>query len=163
VFFAPEAIGTSVNNSPANPIVTPEEIVPEWYLLPFYAILRSIPNKLVGVLALFAAMITLFFVPWLDWSKVRSARFRPVYKWFVWILLIDTVLLGYVGANPVDANLPNTSIPLVWMGRLATLYYFLHFYAVLPLVGRFERPNPLPDSIAAAGLSAAPHKTGSGA
>src|SRR6267378_5023166 len=120
VFFAPEAIGRSVNNSPANPIVTPEEIVPEWYLLPFYAILRSIPNKLVGVLALFGAMMTLFFVPWLDWSKVRSARFRPVYKWFVWILLVDSVLLGYVGANPVDATLPNTSIPLVWIGRLAT-------------------------------------------
>jgi len=162
VFFAPEAIGTSVNNSPANPIVTPEEIVPEWYLLPFYAILRSIPNKLVGVLALFGAMMTLFFVPWLDWSKVRSARFRPIYKWFVWILLVDSVLLGYVGANPVDATLPNTSIPLVWIGRLATLYYFLHFYAVMPLVGRFERPNPLPESIARAALGAAPHKTGSG-
>jgi quinol-cytochrome oxidoreductase complex cytochrome b subunit len=162
VFFAPEAIGTSVNNSPANPIVTPEEIVPEWYLLPFYAILRSIPNKLVGVLALFGAMMTLFFVPWLDWSKVRSARFRPVYKWFVWILLVDSVLLGYVGANPVDATLPSTSIPLVWIGRLATLYYFLHFYAVMPLVGRFERPNPLPESIARAALGAAPHKTGSG-
>jgi len=162
VFFAPEAIGTSVNNSPANPIVTPEEIVPEWYLLPFYAILRSIPNKLIGVMALFGALVTLFFVPWLDWSKVRSSRFRPVYKWFFWILLVDSVLLGYVGANPVDANVPNTSIPLVWIGRFATLYYFLHFYAVMPLVGRFERPNPLPDSIATAVLSAAPHKTGSG-
>ena len=93
--------------------MTPPEIVPEWYFLPYYAILRSIPNKLAGVIALFAALGILFFVPWLDTSKVRSARFRPVFKQFFWIFVADCVILGYVGANPVDATLLNTGIPLV--------------------------------------------------
>jgi len=150
VFYAPEFLVTTVNNTPANPIVTPEEIVPEWYLLPYYAILRSIPNKLIGVLALFAALVTLFFIPWLDTSKVRSARFRPTYKIYFWLFVVDAITLGYVGAHPVDATLFNTAIPLVWIGRLATLYYFLHFWLIMPLVGRIEKPNPVPDSIAPA-------------
>ena len=148
VFFNPEALGSAENNIPANPIATPEHIVPEWYLLPYYAILRSIPDKLLGVIALFGALATLFFVPWLDTSPVRSARFRPVYRLFFWILLADVIALGYVGANPVDALLLNTGIPLVWIGRLGTLYYFLHFWAIMPLVGKRETAKPLPDSIA---------------
>jgi ubiquinol-cytochrome c reductase cytochrome b subunit len=148
VFFNPEGLGSPDNNVPANPIATPEHIVPEWYLLPYYAILRSIPNKLVGVIALFGALATLFFVPWLDTSPVRSARFRPVYRLFFWVLLADAVLLGYVGANPVDASLPYTGIPLVWIGRLGTLYYFLHFWVAMPILGKRETPKPLPDSIA---------------
>jgi quinol-cytochrome oxidoreductase complex cytochrome b subunit len=148
VFFNPEIFGSPDNSIPANPIATPEHIVPEWYLLPYYAILRSIPDKLVGVIALFGALATLFFVPWLDTGKVRSARFRPVYRVFFWILLADAIALGYVGANPVDAYLLNTGIPLVWIGRLGTLYYFLHFWAIMPLVGKMETTRPLPDSIA---------------
>jgi ubiquinol-cytochrome c reductase cytochrome b subunit len=128
--------------------------VPEWYFLPFYAILRSIPNKLIGVLALFASLITLLFVSWLDTSSVRSARFRPVYKQFFWILAVDVVILGYVGSQPVDASLFNTPIPLVWLGRIGTLYYFLHFWLITPLVGLIETPKPLPDSIAKSVLAA---------
>src|SRR5579864_294255 len=121
VFFAPNLLGDPINYVPANPIQTPEDIVPEWYFLPFYAILRSIPNKLIGVIALFLSLATLFFVSWLDTSPVRSARFRPLYKQFFWILVVDVLILGYVGARPVDAFLFNTPIPLVWLGRLATL------------------------------------------
>ena len=159
VFFAPEALSSPENSEHANPIVTPPENVPEWYFLPFYTVLRSIPDKLTGVIALFAALGTLFFVPWLDLSKVRSARFRPVYKQFFWIFVADCLILGYVGANPVDATLLNTSIPLVWIGRIATLYYFAFFLVIMPLVGKLERPNPLPDSIANSVLSNAPHRT----
>jgi len=156
VFFAPNALGHPINYAPANPIQTPEDIVPEWYFLPFYAILRSIPNKLIGVLALFASLLVLVCVPWLDTSSVRSARYRPLYKQFFWIFVADTVILGYVGSQPVDALLFNTPIPLVWLGRIGTLYYFAHFLVVMPLVGLFETPKPLPDSIAKSVLSTTP-------
>jgi ubiquinol-cytochrome c reductase cytochrome b/c1 subunit len=156
VFFNPNALGHPINYAPANPIQTPEDIVPEWYFLPFYAILRSIPNKLIGVLGLFASLLVLLFVSWLDWSPVRSTRFRPLYKQFFWILVADTLILGYVGSQPVDAFLFNTPIPLVWLGRIGTLYYFLHFLIVMPLVGLFETPKPLPDSIAKSVLGTAP-------
>jgi quinol-cytochrome oxidoreductase complex cytochrome b subunit len=156
VFFAPNVLGDPINYTPANPIQTPEDIVPEWYFLPFYAILRSIPNKLVGVLALFASLLTLFFVSWLDTSAVRSARFRPVYKQFFWILVADVLILGYVGSRPVDAFLFNTPIPLVWLGRIGTLYYFLHFWLVMPLVGLIETPRSVPASIAQSVLATTP-------
>jgi quinol-cytochrome oxidoreductase complex cytochrome b subunit len=156
VFFAPEMLSSPENAERANPIVTPPEIVPEWYFLPFYAILRSIPDKLMGVIALFAALGVLFFIPWLDWSKVRSARFRPVFKQFFWLFVADCLILGYVGATPVDATLLNTSIPLVWIGRIATLYYFAFFLVIMPVVGRLEKPNPLPDSIGNSVLSNTP-------
>ena len=156
VFFDPNLLGNPINYVPANPIQTPEDIVPEWYFLPFYAILRSIPNKLIGVIALFLSLVTLFFVSWLDTSPVRSARFRPLYKQFFWILVVDVYILGYVGARPVDAFLFNTPIPLVWLGRLATLYYFLHFWIVMPIVGVIETPRPVPDSIARSVLTSTP-------
>src|SRR5215510_4727931 len=159
VFFAPEALSSPDNAERANPLVTPPEIVPEWYFLPYYAILRSIPNKLMGVMALFGALGVLFFVPWLDSSKVRSARFRPVYKQFYWLFVADCVILGYVGAHPVDATLLNTSIPLLWIGRLAGLYYFAFFLVIMPIVGKLEKHNPLPDSIANSVLSSAPHRS----
>src|SRR5262245_37615842 len=157
VFFAPSFFVEPDNYIPANPLSTPPEIVPEWYFLPYYAILRSIPNKLAGVIALFSALGILFFVPWLDWSKVRSARFRPVYRQFFWLFVADCVILGYVGAHPVDATLLNTSIPLLWVGRMAAAYYFAFFLPIMPLVGRYEKHNPLPDSIANSALSTAPH------
>jgi quinol-cytochrome oxidoreductase complex cytochrome b subunit len=151
VFYAPNLLGDPENYVPANPLVTPPHIVPEWYFLPFYAILRSVPNilfipaKLAGVLAMFGSIILLFFLPWLDTSKVRSARFRPVYKWLFWVLVVDTVILGWVGANRPEGM-------FIVIGRLATLYYFVHFLIILPILGKMERPRPLPVSISSAVL-----------
>jgi ubiquinol-cytochrome c reductase cytochrome b subunit len=142
VFFAPNMLGESINYVPANPLVTPLHIVPEWYFLPYYAILRSIPDKLLGVIAMFASILILFVLPWLDTSRVRSARFRPIYKWLFWLFLIDCAVLGWVGANPPSGAF------LVY-GRLATAYYFLHFLIVMPILGKVERTRPLPDSISA--------------
>jgi quinol-cytochrome oxidoreductase complex cytochrome b subunit len=140
VFFAPNFFGEPDNYIPANPLVTPPHIVPEWYFLPYYAILRSIPNKLIGVIAMFASILVLFVLPWLDTSRVRSGRFRPVFRVFFWIFLLDCVLLGVVGAHPPEG----------WylvLGRVTTVWYFFHFVMLLPLLGWFERPLPLPASI----------------
>ncbi len=157
VFYAPDFMGRADNYTPANPLVTPPHIVPDWYFLPFYAILRSIPDKLIGVIALFGAIITLFFLPWLDTSKVRSLRFRPMMKQFFWILAVDCVLLGYIGSQRPDAvwHLSGFDLPLVWLARLGTLYYYAHFWVITPIVGLIETPKPLPDSIAKAVLAAA--------
>ena len=158
LFFAPNFFGEPDNYIPANPLSTPPHIVPEWYFLPFYAILRAVPDnfvgawvtdwmgfvvfdaKLAGVLAMFGAIAVLFAVPWLDRSPVRSARFRPLYRQFFWVFLLDCVVLGWVGANPAEGH-------FVLIGRLATAYYFLHFLAIVPLLGVFERPKPVPESI----------------
>ena len=140
VFFVPNVLGHPDNYIEANPMVTPSHIVPEWYLLPFYAILRSVPDKLGGVVVMFAAVFILMFLPWLDTSKVRSAVFRPFYKVFFWILVIDVIVLGYIGANPPEG------IYLI-IGRIATIYYFVHFILIMPLLGFKEKTNPLPMSI----------------
>jgi quinol-cytochrome oxidoreductase complex cytochrome b subunit len=145
VFFNPNYMGHPDNYIPANPLVTPAHIVPEWYFLPFYAILRAVPDKLGGVVLMLAAILILFLIPWLDTSRVRSSVFRPIYKQFFWILFIDCIILGWVGANPPEGY-------FILIGRLATAYYFAHFLIVMPLVGWFERPNPMPDSIASAVL-----------
>ena len=145
VFYAPNFLGSSDNYIPANPMQTPNHIVPEWYLLPYYAILRSVPNKLLGVIMAFGSIFLLFIVPWLDSSPVRSARFRPVYKWVFWLLVIDVIALGWVGANPPEGL-------VVTVGQIATLYYFIHFLILFPVIGRLERPKPLPASIATAVL-----------
>jgi len=145
VFYDPNAAVSPDNYIPANPLVTPNHIVPEWYLLPYYAILRSVPNKLLGVIMAFGSLLLLFIVPWLDTSRVRSATFRPIYKWVFWLLPIDVLALGYVGANP-PAGL------VVTIGQIATIYYFVHFLILLPLLGKIERPRPLPISIAEAVL-----------
>ena len=155
VFFSPDFFGEPDNYIPANPLVTPPHIVPEWYFLPFYAILRSIdftifgiPAKLLGVLAMFASIIVLFVIPWLDTSKVRSSKFRPVYKWFFLILFIDCFILGYCGKKaPDDYFLGIEGLKVITVGQLATLYYFAHFLLVMPIVGKLERPKPLPASI----------------
>ena len=140
VFFAPNYLGHPDNYIPANPLVTPAHIVPEWYFLPFYAILRAIPDKLGGVLAMFGAIAVLAVLPWLDTSKVRSCKFRPIYRQFFWILAIDALVLGYAGAMPAEG---------VWLliARIGTAYYFFHFLVLLPLLGKLERPLPLPASI----------------
>ncbi len=140
VFFVPNVLGHPDNYIEANPMVTPSHIVPEWYLLPFYAILRSVPDKLGGVVAMFAAVFILMFLPWLDTSKVRSAVFRPLYKVFFWILVIDVIVLGYIGANPPEGM-------YLIIGRIATIYYFVHFILIMPLLGFKEKTNPLPMSI----------------
>jgi ubiquinol-cytochrome c reductase cytochrome b subunit len=140
VFFYPNLLADPANYIPANPLQTPPEIVPEWYFLPFYAILRSIPSKLIGVCAMFGAILTLFILPWLDTSKVRSASFRPVFKWVFWLLVADMLLLGWVGAHRPEGW-------YVLLGRLGTFYYYLHFFVLLPLIGRFEKPLKLPESI----------------
>jgi ubiquinol-cytochrome c reductase cytochrome b subunit len=150
VFYAPDMLGNPDNYTPANPLVTPPDIVPDWYLTPFYAMLRSVPQKLIGVLVLFGAIATLFFVPWLDTSKVRSTRFRPMLKPFFWAFAVDCVLLGYCGSQSVDAawNLGGISVPLIWVARLGTIYYYAYFWLALPLIGLVEHPLALPDSIA---------------
>jgi ubiquinol-cytochrome c reductase cytochrome b subunit len=140
VFFAPNYLGHPDNYIPANPLQTPPHIVPEWYFLPFYAILRSIPDKLMGVIAMFGAIVVLAALPWLDRSPVRSGAFRPLFKKFFWLLALDVVVLGYIGAMPAEGI-------YVVIGRIATFYYFLHFLVILPLLGVFERPKPLPTSI----------------
>ncbi|CAO3431449.1 cytochrome b [Azospirillum endophyticum] len=140
VFFMPNYMGHPDNYIPANPLVTPAHIVPEWYFLPFYAMLRAIPDKLGGVLAMFGSIALLFFLPWLDRSKVRSCKFRPVYRQFFWILAIDALILGYAGSQPAEGS---------WLviARIGTFYYFFHFLVLLPVLGKLERPRPLPTSI----------------
>ncbi|MGB2491753.1 MAG: cytochrome b [Candidatus Puniceispirillum sp.] len=140
VFFFPNAMGHPDNYIPANAMQTPAHIVPEWYFLPFYAILRAVPDKLGGVLMMFGAIAVLFILPWLDRSPVRSARFRPVFRIFFWLLIIDAVLLGYLGAKPAEGI-------YVILSRLATAWYFLHFLVILPLLSVFETTKPLPKSI----------------
>jgi len=140
VFYFPNALGEPDNYIEANRLVTPEHIVPEWYLLPFYAILRSIPDKLLGVIALGLSLVVLFIIPWLDTSKVRSARFRPLYKQFFWIFAIDAVILGYVGAQPAEGM-------YLIVSRIATAYYFIHFFIIMPALGWLETPTKLPESI----------------
>ncbi len=147
IFFLPDYLGHADNYIPANPLSTPAHIVPEWYFWPFYAILRSatfnflwIPAKLWGVLAMFAAILLLFFLPWLDRSPVRSGNYRPVFKRFFWLLVADVLLLGYIGGAEIS--------PLkTALGQIAAAYYFAHFLIILPLVSKFERPLPLPNSI----------------
>jgi ubiquinol-cytochrome c reductase cytochrome b/c1 subunit len=140
VFFAPNFFGEPDNYIPADPLITPAHIVPEWYFLPFYAILRSIPSKLGGVIAMFTAIFVFFLLPWLDTSKIRSARFRPIYKYCFWLLVINCFVLGWAGGQPPEG------IPLL-VGRLATAYYFLHFFILIPTLGKIETPIPLPKSI----------------
>ncbi len=151
VFFAPNLFGEPDNYIPANPLVTPPHIVPEWYFLPYYAILRAIPNKLLGVLAMFGSILVLFIVPWLDTARVRSAKFRPTFRKFFWLLVIDCFVLGYVGANPPEGW-------FVITGQIATFYYFFHFLILLPVLGLIERPLPLPQSISAPVLKPAEGK-----
>jgi ubiquinol-cytochrome c reductase cytochrome b/c1 subunit len=140
VFFAPDLFGDPTNFIPANPLQTPADIQPEWYFLPFYAILRAVPNKLGGVALMFGAMAILLVLPWLDTSPVRSARFRPIYRPLFFVWLASIVLLGAVGAHKPEG---------IWvlLGRIGTIYYFGHMLVVMPLLGWIERPLPLPDSI----------------
>ncbi len=160
VFFIPNYLGHSDNYIPANPLQTPAEIVPEWYFLPFYAILRAIPNKLMGVIALFASIGILVFLPWLDRSRVRSSAFRPIYKQFFWIFVAVGILLGYLGSqSPTGFTL---HVPNVIWARVLTFFYFAHFLIVLPVLGLIEKPKPLPASITESVLAKSGHAAQAG-
>ena len=147
VFFAPNMLGHPDNYIPANPMQTPAHIVPEWYFWPFYAILRAFtqdflffPAKLMGVLAMFSAILIWFFLPWLDRSPVRSANYRPIYRKFFYALVVVMAVLFYCGGAPAAE-------PYVMLSQLASLYYFAHFLIIVPIVSSIERPDPLPYSI----------------
>ncbi|MBN8828393.1 MAG: cytochrome b N-terminal domain-containing protein [Sphingobacteriia bacterium] len=140
LFYHPNTLGHPDNYTPANPMVTPPHIVPEWYFLPFYAILRAIPSKLGGVIAMFASILVMFALPWLDKSPVKSGAFRPKFKIFYWLFIIDVLALGYIGGKPPEE-------PFITIGRICTLYYFAYFFVVLPLLSKYEKTKPLPDSI----------------
>ncbi len=141
IFYMPNYLGDADNYIPANPGVTPAHIVPEWYYLPFYAILRSIPNKLAGVAGMFGAIVILAFLPWLDTARTKSSKYRPLAKQFFWMFVVVCILLGYLGAQPPEGI-------YVIAGRILTFCYFAYFIIVLPLLSRIERPRPVPNSIA---------------
>ena len=140
VFFLPNSLGHPNNYIPADPLVTPEHIVPEWYFLPFYAILRAIPFKLLGVLAMLGSILILFVLPWLDTCKVRSCRFRPIYKQFYWIFIFNFIVLGWVGSKVPEGH-------YLIISRICTTYYFTHFLIILPILGMFEKTLPVPLNI----------------
>ncbi|MBB2167808.1 cytochrome b [Gluconacetobacter aggeris] len=144
VFFLPNVVFEAENFRPANPLHTPADIEPEWYFLPFYGILQSVPSKFGGLLASVGAILVLFLVPWLDRSPIRSARFRPFYRVCMGLLVVCFILLGFVGRHHAQGG---------WMiaGRVAVVYYFAHFLVLLPLSARTERGIVLPDGIADAG------------
>ena len=159
LFFGPNLFAEPINFIPADPMQTPAHIIPEWYFLPYYAMLRVVPDnfiggwvtnwmgfvvieaKLAGVIAMFGSIMLLFVLPWLDRSPVRSARYRPIYRQMFWVLVVDCVVLVWIGANPPEGH-------YLIIGRVATAYYFLHFLVLVPLVSIFETPKKLPTGIA---------------
>ena len=152
VFYVPNYLGHADNYLMADPLKTPEHIVPEWYFLPYYAILRAVPSKLGGVIAMFGSIAITAFLPWLDSSRVRSAVYRPTYKIFFWVFVACCIGLGYLGAVPQSDG-------TLMAARILTFYYFLHFLIILPALGLFETPLQAPASIADAVLG----RGGSGA
>lgn len=132
LFFAPNLLGHPDNYIPANPMVTPSHIVPEWYFLPFYAILRAIPDKLMGVVALLFAILSLLALPYVARPEIRSSSFRPLSHLLFWFILFDGLVLGWIGAKPVEH-------PYVAIGQLATLFYFSYFFVLLPAAIASER------------------------
>jgi ubiquinol-cytochrome c reductase cytochrome b subunit len=140
IFFEADFLNHPDNLIPANPMVTPPHIVPEWYFLPFYAILRSIPNKLAGVIAMISSILVLLGLPWLDKSKIKSLAYRPLSRFFFWVFIADSLLLGYVGSQPAEGI-------FLTIGTIATFYYFTHFFLVIPLASKYESVEKLPASI----------------
>ena len=146
IFYNPNALGHADNYIEADAMVTPAHIVPEWYLLPFYAILRAVPDKLAGVLLMFGAIAVLFFLPWLDTAKVRSGRYRPIFRYFYVLFVIDCLILGYLGAQVPEGI-------YLLLSRVTTIYYFAFFLLVLPILGRIEKMKPMPIGISNSELS----------
>nr|YP_009710773.1 apocytochrome b [Amanita thiersii]QFZ98726.1 apocytochrome b [Amanita thiersii] len=131
VFFYPNVLGHSDNYIPADPMVTPASIVPEWYLLPFYAILRSIPNKLLGVIAMFGSLLILLILPLTDVSRIRGNQFRPAMKLAFWFFVVDFIILMWIGSQ-------HPTTPFVEIGQVATAFYFAWFLIIIPLIGLVE-------------------------
>ena len=160
VFYLPDFLGHPDNYIKADPLKTPAHIVPEWYFLPFYAILRAITfnieipftgivlldSKLGGVIAMFGSIAILFVLPWLDTSKVRSGRYRPLFKQFFWLFVLCSIGLGYLGSRPAEGI-------YTLLSQILTAYYFAHFIIILPWLGWIEKPKKVPPSIADAVLS----------
>ena len=158
VGFMPNYLGHPDNYIPANALATPSHIVPEWYFLPFYAILRAFDNevwlviavewisfgiidaKFFGVLAMFGAIAVMALAPWLDTSSVRSGRYRPMFKIWFWVLVVDFIVLMWVGAMPAEA-------PYTYISLIASTYWFAYFLVILPLLGVIEKPDPQPETI----------------
>jgi ubiquinol-cytochrome c reductase cytochrome b subunit len=131
VYFYPNSLGHPDNYIPANPMVTPPHIVPEWYFLPFYAVLRSIPDKLGGVLAMGGALVMLLLMPLLNTSEIRSTAFRPIFRKLYWFLILDFLILGWIGGNEVET-------PYIEIGQVATVLYFAFFLVFVPVLGKLE-------------------------
>jgi quinol-cytochrome oxidoreductase complex cytochrome b subunit len=131
VYFYPNVLGHSDNYIPANPLSTPAHIVPEWYFLPFYAILRSIPDKLGGVVAMVSAILVLLLLPVMNTSKIRSGQFRPIFATAYWFLVSDFIILGWIGQKPVES-------PYIEIGLGATIFYFVFIIILIPLIGILE-------------------------
>jgi ubiquinol-cytochrome c reductase cytochrome b subunit len=131
LFYFPNAMGHPDNYIPADSLVTPPHIVPEWYFLPFYAILRAIPDKLGGVFAMGLAIVVLFFVPYLNFSKIYSSRFRPLYRIGFWFFFVNSMILGWIGQKIVE-------YPYAEIAQLSTLSYFGYFLLILPILSKIE-------------------------
>jgi ubiquinol-cytochrome c reductase cytochrome b/c1 subunit len=155
-FWLPAYLGHSVNYEHYNSLKTPPHIVPEWYFLPFYAILRAVPSKLGGVLAMFGAIVVLFFLPWLDTSRVRSGKYRPTFKIFFWLLVAACIGLGYLGGKPPEGW-------YVTLSQIFTAYYFAFFILILPILGLIETPKQQPNSITESVLGSGGMPTGAAA
>nr|YP_007890468.1 cytochrome b [Andalucia godoyi]AGH23962.1 apocytochrome b [Andalucia godoyi] len=132
VYFYPNTLGHPDNYLEANPLVTPSHIVPEWYFLPFYAILRSIPDKLGGVLCMGLALVAIIVLPYINTSEIRSSQFRPLHRKFFWLLVVDCVILTWIGQCPAEE-------PFITVGQIATVYYFAYFFLIVPVLGKLER------------------------
>jgi ubiquinol-cytochrome c reductase cytochrome b subunit len=146
VFYIPNYLLDADNSNIANPLATPAHVVPEWYLLPFYAMLRAIPNKLMGVIILFAAIVVLAVIPWLDRSPVKSAKYRPTYRFFFWVFVAICIGLGYLGSQE-----PTEGLALI--ARIFTFGYFAFFLIIMPVLSFTEKTRPIPISIADAVLT----------
>ena len=131
VFFAPNYLGHTDNYIPANPLVTPAHIVPEWYLLPFYAILRSVPDKLGGVILMLSAILIFILLPYINKVNIRSSNFRPLNQIFFWIFVANAVLLGWIGGSPVET-------PFYQIGQFCSFFYFFYFFVILGAINSIE-------------------------
>jgi len=131
VFFYPNTLGDPANYVEANPLVTPPQIVPEWYYLPFYTMLRSVPNKLLGVITMVMGIVVFAFIPWLNTSKIRSSSFRPLFKQLYWLFISDILILGWIGGEHAES-------PYVEVGQIATIYYFAFFFIFIYAIGKLE-------------------------
>jgi len=128
IFYAPDKLGHSDNYIEANSMQTPASIVPEWYLLPFYAILRSIPNKLLGVISMFVAILILLVLPFTDTSNIKGSSYKPLFTIAFWLFALNFLVLMWLGSCHVEA-------PFIVAGQVATAYYFSHFLIILPILG----------------------------